>query len=387
MRSRSLLISCVLMAVVCGGTPIAIGAEAADKPSDAGQWPATKANTWLKQQGWLVGCNFIPSTAVNQLEMWQADTFDPATIDRELGWAESLGFNSVRVFLHDQLWQQDAEGFLDRVDKFLAIADRHHIGTMLVLFDSCWHPVPKLGKQPAPLPFKHNSGWVQSPGRDVLPHPEQYPHLKQYVQGVLRRFGNDRRVQVWDVWNEADGGDGGTAARPGLDVANKPQLVGELLRQAFVWAREVNPSQPLTSCLWTGKWDDDAKLRPIERLQIAQSDIITFHCYDKVDEFKRCIASLRRFDRPIVCTEFMARTAGSTFDPQLGLMKTEHVGAYCWGLVSGKTQTIYPWDSWTTEYTGEPAVWFHDIFRPDGTPYRTEEVDYIRTLTGVKPAK
>ena len=121
--------------------------HAAETPA---RWSVEKANDWAKQTGWLVGCNFIPSTAINELEMWQADTFDPKTIDRELGWAQGLGFNCVRVFLHDLPWQQDSKGFLDRMDQFLTLADKHHIKVMFVLFDSCWNPDPKLGKQPAP---------------------------------------------------------------------------------------------------------------------------------------------------------------------------------------------------------------------------------------------
>jgi endo-1,4-beta-mannosidase len=170
----------------------------------AERWTAEKANAWYDRQPWLVGCNFAPSTAINQLEMWQADTFDPKTIDRELGWAESLGFTSIRVFLHDLLWQQDSQGLLSRMDQFLAIADRHHIGVMFVIFDGVWDPHPQVGKQRAPKPHVHNSGWVQSPGAAILKDPALYDSLKPYVQGVLRRFKDDPRIQMWDLFNEPD---------------------------------------------------------------------------------------------------------------------------------------------------------------------------------------
>ena len=94
-----------------------------------------------------MGSNYIPVSAINQLEMWQAETFDPAQIDKELGWAEAMGMNTMRVFLHDLLWQQDAAGFRKRIDQFLTIAARHHIRPLLVLFDSCWDPLPQLGPQ------------------------------------------------------------------------------------------------------------------------------------------------------------------------------------------------------------------------------------------------
>src|SRR5512133_1841758 len=127
-------------------------------------WPVEQAWEWYRQQPWLVGCNFIPSTAINQLEMWQADSFDMKTIDRELGWAAAIGFNSMRVFLHDLVWQADAEGFKQRIKQYLAVAERHGILTMFVFFDDCWNTDPHLGRQPEPIPGVHNSGWVQSPG-------------------------------------------------------------------------------------------------------------------------------------------------------------------------------------------------------------------------------
>lgn len=344
------------------------------------RWTEERANAWQAKQPWHVGCNFIPSSAINQLEMWQADTFDPATIDRELGWAESLGFTSVRVFLQDQLWTQDPAGFLDRLDRYLAIADKHKIGTMFVLFDSCWDPQPKLGTQRAPKPGLHNSGWVQSPGAEILADPAKHDALKAYVTGVVARFRADPRVQLWDVWNEPDNLNGSSYVAQ--EPKDKVEIVRGLLAKVFDWAHEANPEQPLTSGVWMGTWPDAEKLRPMERLQLEQSDVISFHSYAKPEELQKCIANLRRYNRPILCTEYMARPNGSTFEPHLGIMKDAKVGAYNWGFVDGKSQTIYPWDSWKKTYTNEPPVWFHDIFRRDGTPYRTEEVAYIRGVTG-----
>lgn len=351
----------------------------------AGRWPIQKAADWQRANPWLVGCNFITSSAVNQLEMWQADTFDLARIDRELGWAEGIGFNSVRVFLHNLLWTQDAPGFLKRMDQFLGVAEKHHIKVMFVLFDSCWDPHPALGKQRAPRPFVHNSGWVQSPGAEYMAHPEKLDELKPYVVGVLGHFKNDRRIAFWDLYNEPDNMN--DPAYIQIEPASKQDASRELLKKTFAWAREVNPSQPVSSGVWMGNWADPGKLSAMERIQLENSDIITFHNYGSVDEARKCVDNLRRYHRPIICTEYMARPAGSTFDPNLAFFKAEKVGAYNWGFVSGKTQTIYPWDSWKKAYTSEPPVWFHDIFRSDGTPYRPEEVAFIRSLTLAKGAK
>jgi len=354
-------------------------AWAAEDAGLAKPWPAPKANAWYRSRPWLVGCNFSPSTAINQLEMWQADTFDPATIDRELGWAEQLGFSSVRVFLHHLLWQQDAPGFLKRMDQFLALAHQHRISVMFVLFDSCWDPDPKLGKQREPKPFLHNSGWVQSPGRDFMAHPDRLDELKPYVQGVVGHFAKDPRIDFWDLFNEPDNLNDPAYLK--LEPANKRDSALVLLNRTFAWARAMNPTQPLSSGVWMGDWADPAKLSPMEHAQLDQSDIITFHNYSRLEDVEKCVRNLRRYDRPVICSEYMARPVGSTFDPNLRFFKTQKVGAYNWGFVAGKTQTIFPWDSWTKTYTNEPPVWFHDIFRPNGAPYDPKEVQFIKGLT------
>ena len=347
------------------------------------RWSEQKANDWYAQQPWLVGSDYIPKSAINELEMWQESTFDPAEIDKELGWAESLGMNTMRVFLHDLLWQQDPEGFRKRIDQFLAISARHHIRPMLVLFDSCWDPAPHLGKQHDPTPGVHNSGWVQSPGAKALADPDHVPRLKWYVQGVVGAFAKDDRILAWDIWNEP--GSDQTDNYPKTELSNKRKIarVATLLPQAFAWAREVNPTQPLTSGVYevdTSK--DEASQDELERIQLRESDVISFHNYSWPESFQKEIEWLRQFHRPVICTEYMARSVGSLFDLILPIAKQEKVGAINWGFVVGKTQTNLPWESWRHPYVKEqPPVWFHEIFHPDGKPYRQAEVDLIRKLT------
>jgi len=343
------------------------------------RWTDKAASDWYDQQPWLVGSNYIPATAINELEMWQASSFDPQRIDKELGWAESLGLNTMRVFLHDLLWQQDPEGFKKRVDTFLTIAQKHKIRPLFVLFDSCWDPNPKLGKQHAPAPGVHNSGWVQSPGAAALKDPGQYQRLEGYVKGVVGAFAKDKRILGWDVWNEPDNRNDGSYASG--EPPNKEELVLALLPRVFDWAREAGVSQPLTSGVWKGEWASLEKLGHMERIQIALSDVISFHNYDGPDVFEKRVMSLQQYQRPILCTEYMARGNGSTFQGTLPIAKKYHVAAINWGLVAGKTQTYLPWDSWKNPYVNrEPAVWFHEIFRTDGQPYRQDEADFIRSM-------
>jgi hypothetical protein len=327
-----------------------------------------------------VGANYVPSDAINQLEMFQAATWNPTLNDRELGFAESIGMNTMRVFLQDQLWEKDPEGFTKRLDEFLAIASRHHIRPMLVLFDSCWDPDARLGPQHPPTPGVHNSGWVQSPGRRGLSDPAYEPRLQAYVEGVVGAFAKDDRVLAWDVWNEPDNPVKNYAA---VEDPNKVEDVDRLLPLAFEWARAAHPSQPLTSGVWRGNWSDPTLESTTTKIQLANSDIVTFHNYGWPEEFEARIRELLPLHRPIICTEYMARGAGSTFDNSLPIAKKYRVGAINWGLVAGKTQTYLPWDSWQKPYVLlPPTVWFHDVFHPDGTPYRQHEADLIRQLTG-----
>ena len=345
------------------------------------KWTDQQAKDWYDKQPWLVGSNFNPASAINELEMWQADSFDPKRIDLELGWAQSLGMNTMRVYLHDLLWQQDAEGFKRRLDTFLSISARHGIRPIFVLFDSCWDPDPKLGKQRAPRPGVHNSGWMQSPGRTALQNSAEYSRLEAYVKGVVGAFAQDKRVLAWDIWNEPDNTNQGSYGH--LEPKNKVELVLGLLPQAFAWAREAGPQQPVTSAVWKGDWSTPEKMTEMDRLQINLSDVITFHNYDSPTELEKRIRWLKRYNRPLICTEYMARGNGSFFIGGLMVGKAHNVGMINWGLVQGKSQTHLPWDSWERPYVDrEPSIWFHEVFRTDGKPYIPEEAAFIKRMTG-----
>jgi len=346
----------------------------------AERWTPEQANAWYAKQPWLVGSNYLPAYASNELEMWQAETFDPKRIDLELGWAQSLGMTTMRVFLDDLLWTQDSQGFKKRINTFLEISNKHHIKPLFVLFDSCWDPDPKLGPQPAPRPGIHNSRWVQSPGAKALQDPSQYPRLAAYVKGVVGAFANDQRILGWDIWNEPDNSN--NSSYGSKDPKNKTDLVLKLLPQAFGWARAANPSQPLTS----GVWHDlpaatKAQIPPMAKVQLELSDVVSFHSYEPPAKFEEEVVWLKQYQRPIMCTEYMARPRGSTFQAILPIAKKDRVAAINWGFVAGKSQTYLPWDSWQHPYTDrQPAVWFHDIFRTNGTPYKPEEAKFIRQI-------
>lgn len=343
---------------------------------EGGRWSEEKAAQWQSERGWLSGCDYIPHYAINQLEMWQKETFDTSIIDKELGWAEDLGFNCMRVFLHHKLWEQDKEGFKSRINEYLNISYKHGIYTMFVFLDDCWNESCELGEQPEPLRGTHNSGWCKDPGILYFgpsDGPQAYASdttaivalLENYVKDVMTEFKDDERILAWDLYNEPGGGQ---------DPYRYWERSFPLLKSIFGWAREVNPSQPITAGIW------NSRLKEMNDWQIANSDIISYHTYEPYDSHKAVVDSLKPYNRPLICTEYMARTQGSTFESIMPMLREENVGAINWGFVAGKTNTIFAWA--TPLDMDEPPLWFHDILRPDGSPYCEKEIECIKGCTG-----
>jgi hypothetical protein len=325
------------------------------------RWTEQQANEWYKQWGWLRGSDFIPSTAINQLEMWQAESFDTATINRELGWAQGIGMNAMRVYLHHVAWKIDSAGFKSRVSQYLDIAGKRKIATIFVFFDDCWNPTYAAGKQPDPKPGIHNSGWIRDPGDLLFTDSALVVILERYVKDVMNTFRDDKRIVLWDLYNEP--------GNSGYENKSMP-----LLEKAFAWGREVNPAQPLSAGIWA------YNLKDLNAYQLKESDVITYHNYQDEKQHQSAIDTLKKLNRPLLCTEYMARTRGSRFDNIMPLLKEQQIAAINWGLVAGKTNTIYAWDTPMPDGK-EPPVWFHDIFRKDGSAYKKEEVELIRKLT------
>ena len=345
------------------------------------KWSIEESQNWYSQNNWIVGCNYLPSNAINQLEMFQKETFDVEINKKELSWARQLGFNSVRVYLHDLLWS-DPVGFSERLNILLDICASLEIKPLLVLFDDCHRPYPKLGVQPKPVSGVHNSGWKQSPGMAIVNgiHEEQSNNLeiirlKKFVTEILNNFKDDQRILMWDIYNE-----------PGQFGIGDKSLT--LLELTWKWAYEVRPSQPLTACLDGSVGEGNIKLNA------ENSDIITFHTYEG-EKLQETIDKLKVHKRPLICTEYMAREFGSTFEFSLPIFKENNIGCYNWGLVAGKSQTHFGWstilDLQKKKEDGifledgddipEPEIWFHDILRKDGTAYNENEVEFIKAIT------
>jgi hypothetical protein len=354
------------------------------------RWSASDAKSWWQARPWICGFNYLPSTAVNFIEMWHADTFDLATIEREFGWASEIGFNAVRVNLPFLGWTNDREGLIDRFDRLLGTARAHGLDTVPCLFDDCGFggEEPIWGPQPDPVPGVHNSRAVASPGRAAVLNMGLRPALGDYVRDVIGAFRNDPRILFWDLYNEPGNRMDFEGAQYSEFDADLGSQALSLMESSFAIAREVCPDAPLTVAAWTTPLpDSDAHpyQTEIDRSALLNSDIVTFHAYWNRRRVTRFIDYLEVLDRPIICTEWMARQIDSRISDQLALFRDRGVGCFQWGLVKGRTQTWLPWpDDLVRAHGGrvDRSVWFHDLLHEDGRPYDANEVDTIRDLTG-----
>jgi len=328
-------------------------------------WTKERAASWYVTQPWLVGSNFQPSSAINQVEMWSGDTFDAATIDKELGWADELGFNLMRVYLSSEVWKKDPQGLKKRINQYLTISDKHGIKTLFVIFDDCWNEETVADKQPDPKPGVHNSGWVQDPACSLRADTVKlFPVLEKYVKDIIGSFKNDKRILLWDLYNEPGNSQHGISSLP-------------LLKNVFKWARQINPSQPLSAGIWYFGTTE------LNTFQLENSDIVTYHNYADNREHELWINFLKIQGRPMICTEYMARRNNSRFENIMPLLKKNNIGAINWGFVAGKTNTIFAWDE-PKPNEKEPPLWFHDIYRKDKTAFDPKEVDFIKCMTGIQ---
>jgi hypothetical protein len=337
------------------------------------RWSSEQANAWYDRQPWLCGFNYLPRTAVNWTEMWQGESFDAATIEQELGWAGDVGFDALRTNLQFLVWLHDPEGLRARLDRFLGMAERRGMRTLLCLFDDCAFSgrEPYLGPQDAPVPGVHNSGGAASPGREVVRNRARWPELERYVTDLVSHFRDDERLLGWDLYNEP-GNESVFTRTAGPDPRGPLVEHSMALAEAcFAWARAARPSQPLTSGTWNPAWPE-----PNRRL-LALGDVTSFHHYLGLEHLTDVVRSLRREGRPLLCTEWLARGLGSVPATHLPFFRAERIGCFHWGLVNGRTQTHLPWPAFSR--LAEGGLWHHDLFHPDGTPYDPREIELFRS--------
>ncbi len=341
------------------------------------RWTAEQANDWFAKQKYRAGVNYIPAYAINPIEIWSAETFDIKAIEKEFALMQSIGFNAIRVFLSDVVWFDNADLANARLAQFLDVAEKYDIGVMIVFFTHGGKDGGELGKQPEPT-GTHNSGWVKQPKMEIFLDKSKWGILENYVKSVMTRFANDKRILVWDIYNEpgnikSEHVVGGRGKLTDEQVKWLENLGIDFIKESAKWARSCNPSQPITYGVWTNRLG-----KIYNETQFAESDVLSFHSYANLMSNLGRINELKKYNRPIMCTEWLARHLGSTFNPLLAFYKQNNVWSFAFGLVAGKMETWRPWP-----FLDKPAtrgIWFHDIFKADHTPYDSTEIEYIKNV-------
>lgn len=354
------------------------------------KWSEEKAWQWHEQQGWLRGFNYLPRTAVNWTEMWQEQSFDLVTMREELKWAAEVGYNTLRTNLPFIVWQDDRSGLHQRIEQFLDVCAENNIKVMLTPMDDCGFSGehPYLGQQKAPTPDLHNSQAAASPGRNVVMDKSQWGEVEAYLRDIISTYKDDQRIVIWDLYNEPTNRMIFTTEGELPFDENMEKFSHELMEKAFEWARDINPSQPLTVGAWHAPSILDRTLpifeHPTDRRAMELSDIITFHAYLPIDLFQKAVDIVKAYNRPMMCTEWLARHAESYLQEQLPLFKEQGIGCYQWGLVKGKTQTHLPWPEIKRNDKNYMNQWFHDLLDENGQPYDPKEVQLIKALAEVE---
>jgi hypothetical protein len=341
---------------------LSAGAALAASAKDAAdlRWSVERAKAWGEANPWCCGVNYIPANAINYTAMWDKTGFSPEVVRRELKLMTDMGMNCVRFVMQYKVYEDDPECFLKALETFLSLCDEAGLKAMPIFFDDCAFGAnrdPTVGRQPEPLEGWYAWAWSPSPGHTMVVDEREHPKLERYVKDVMRRHRDDRRILLWDLYNEP--------TSSGLGARSFP-----LLRKAFAWAREVNPSQPVSSGLWN-------RDRALNEILLANSDVVTFHCYKGARETAKEIKRLQASGRPVICTEWMNRPAGSTVKDCIGVFADSNAGCLLWGLVNGKTQTHLPWGH-RPEKLPYKGAWQHDLYRGDFSPYDPGEIEIIK---------
>lgn len=311
----------------------------------------------VQTRGW-VGSNYTPAYCVNQVQMWH--DFRPEVVDRELGAARRyFGLTTLRVFLHNINYEEEKERFLENIERFLEICQRHGIRPGFVFFDDCHRQEGiYLDRPTEPVKGYHNGRWAACPQQRHRTE-DHLATLQAYVQDVIRAYREDRRVLWWEIFNE-----------PNM----KSDYSVRLRELAYRWAKQVEPIQPILSC-----WDDN-----------PQTEIVDAHKYWGIGASWDQQAE-QNPDKGAVFTEAGARwyaprpSSGEPCEVIHWLRQREATGRYvpgvylCWELMVGNSNCRWYWG--TAEGTPEPTVPWCGLLWPDSTPVSLAEAEAIHRWT------
>ncbi len=346
------------------------------------KWTKERAWEWYNNRPWIRGCNYMSADCANRIDQWQSYGFEERleTTEKELALMAELGYNSVRLILEFIVWDEEHDSFLERFERYISLCSKYGISCMIVLANDCMRPkgleVNSLGEQKVDWGYHggrkmSQHGKLSGMGHHVLDEPDKAPRYFEMVREIVERYKDDERIIMWNIYNEV-----GNSHRWQVSMPN--------LKKIFEIVREIDPIQPLTCetfSLGEGEIED---ITEVEKYALEQSDIISYHNYGTYDINIRIIKKLKRYGRPVLCTEWLARCLDNNIQEMFPLFYLEKIGCYNWGFVAGKYQTYEPWNSVWENYDENPDLkwdftkWFHDLYRPNHRPYDPKEIEIIK---------
>ncbi len=349
------------------------------------QWTKERIWEWYDARPWIRGCNYMPSDAISNIDMWQGLHFEERfeTAKAELRLAADTGFNAIRIFLSYIVWKEEHDSFMERFERFLTLMDSFGIQAVVCLGDDC--QVPRDNPYSREHCGEQKFEWGYHGGRKNSQHStrndepgywliDDEPELVySWVQEIIGRYKDDNRILIWDLYNE-----------PGN--CKREQLTIPHLKRFFEIAREIDPIQPLTAGVWTIS-EKEEELYEVEQFALEHSDIVSYHKYSPYMINVQVIRKLKKYGRPIINTEWLGRVLGNSLEENFPLFYVEKIGCFNWGFVAGKYQGHEPWNTtWEQYYDGietnvDFTKWFHDLYRSNFRPYNPKEIEIIRTLT------
>lgn len=358
-------------------------------------WTKEKAWDWYNDQPWIRGCNYMPASAANRVDQWQALGSEARfeEMDRELALAESIGFNAVRLILAEEgfgVWVHDHDGFLARFERALGVCAKHKIRAIIVLGNDCSRPkqlwkLPEPGPQPCDWGYhggrklSQHGSFPGALGYTSLDDPDLNPKFYRMCEELLTKYRDDDRILFWNLWNEPGNNGRGKVSAPHL-------------KKLFELAWQIDPKQPLAADVWASR--GDAAQDTAEGVAAACSDIISYHSYSDLGTQMALAKALKeRFGRPLVNTEWLARILHCEVFDVYPFFAQNRIGCTCWGFVAGKYQTYEPWEGmWKQIEKGggqnyAMTKWFHDLFRPSLRPYDPKEIDVIKHVNAEMDAE
>lgn len=357
-----------------------------------GRWSKERVWKWYNERPWIRGCNYMSRDCANRIDQWQEHGFEERfeTTCEELKLAAETGFNSIRIIPEFYVWLKEHDGFMQRLERYVAAADKFGISCMVVFGNDCCPPKEEalnrlhLGEQHVDWGYHggrkiSQHGRFEGAGYSVLDDPETAEKFYEFVREIVEKYKNDERIIIWDVFNEP-----GNSRRYSMSHLH--------MKKFFEIIRKIDPIQPLTAGIFSvSGYFDYGKLPEIEKFGLENSDIISYHNYNSyinnVLELKR----LKEFERPVINTEWLNRCAGNNVEEMFPLFFLEKVGCYNWGFVAGKYQTYEPWNTiWDDLKSGAEYAknydftkWLHDLYRPSLNPYNPKEIEIIKTICGL----